>query len=60
MCPPIKKQTRKVRSAHAQALFDAKAKGYFIPDVEFVWLDRADIADGCTLDTALLFAYDFH
>ncbi len=51
---------KKVRSAFAQSLFDALAAGFYCPDVELVWFDRLDIQNGCRLDTALLFAYEFH
>lgn len=50
----------KRRNAFAQALFDAKARGAYVPDVELVWFDRADISAGCHNATALLFAYEHH
>lgn len=40
-------------------MFDAAAKGYYVPDVELIWR-RESIGAGCPLSEALLFAYEAH
>lgn len=50
----------KHRSPYAQAMFDALAQGFYVPDVELVWFDKAAIKAGCRLESAGLFAYEGH
>lgn len=57
---PVRKPPPLRRSAYAQAMMNANAGGFYVPDVELVWYDRVDISNGCRPETALLFAYETH